>query len=183
MGTDDSGGDRQELLRTVEALSRRWYPSGVPRELFRRALMEALEAGALGEQHEQEDLVNAGEPPPIRAVFEVPAPLEGDDESFLRRAVTQGLRWRWGEVAVVVRDTAKPLANEALSQLPVIRCGVDGRLNGSAGDFSERTQKRRDADQEHSARDQFVIATVSIGEARSSSEAKRQFWSDIKRLL
>jgi len=172
---EDTLNYREELLRTVEALARRWYPSGVSRELFLNALADALAATSSSE-HENRGDVDGGstQQVPLRAVFVVPAPLDSDDEGFLKRAVTQGLRWNWDEIAVVVNGSL----NRVMPMVPIVRCGVDELLDAPD---SKRVESA-DID-EARALHTTGISTVSISDARSSPQAKRQLWSDLQRLL
>ena len=172
---EDTFNYREELLRTVEALARRWYPSGIPRELFRNALAEAL-AAASGDEQEQriDEGKGSAEQSSLRAVFVVSAPLDSDDEAFLKRAVTQGLRWQWEEIAVVVNSTAY----QVMPSVPVVRCGIDAPSDETGDKRLLSTNVDKDM-----APQITPIPTVSLRDARSSPEAKRRLWSDLQRLL
>ena len=172
---EDTFNYREELLRTVEALARRWYPSGIPRELFRNALVEALAPASVAEQeHKGDERETNTEQSVLRAVFVVRAPLDRDDEAFLKRAVTQGLRWQWEEIAVVVNGGEY----QVVPMVPIVRCGFDAPSDETGDKRLESTNVDKDM-----APHITLISTVSLRDARISPEAKRRFWSDLQRLL
>lgn len=180
---DDRQSDpRTALLTTIEAAARRWYPWGVPRGLFEKAMAEALSEQASFEHPPVSAEVAERAPsseevthPEVRAQFIVPAPLNEEEESLLFRAVTQGLHWQWDDVMVVIRDELW----RTKTGVPIVSCGVSEALASLGG--SPDDARVRDALFEWDGR--TLIDTVSLSDALTSREVKRTLWSHLQVLL
>lgn len=193
-GDRETAAMKTALMRTIEAAARRWYPSGVPRALFDRALAEAFTKSAQAAQCERSavagaDSSSADEPPKqgeaavtatlsephLRAQCVVPGPLSEEEESLLFRAVTQGLRWRWENVVVIFRDDLSQIR----TGVPIVACGVPDLLASLGGSV--------DHDRVTDGLSRWIggdlIETVSLADALTSREAKRQLWSHLQILL
>lgn len=199
-GDPRTASTKTALMRTIEAAARRWYPSGVPRALFERVIAEALAEAAQSAQAEggaatvtdgllidqaqeyAEPATTTTPPEPqtpresrLRAHCIVPGPLSEEEESLLFRAVTQGLRWRWEDVAVIVRDDLSRIK----TGVPIVAFGVPEVLASLGGSVDH--VRVREGYVRWSGGD--LIETVSLADALTSREAKRQLWSHLQILL
>lgn len=194
-GSDNQRTDpRSDLMRTIEAAARRWYPWGVPHGAFERVIAASLTEQAQCEPVEDHpasieectsrketassaNTVPLAEPSPhhLRAQFLVPRSLTQEEESLLTRAVTQGLQWRRDEVTVVV---CNDLCRIKMG-VPIFVCGVPGALASLGGTVDHHRMDEMPGRWNGSV----FIESVALSDALTSREAKRRLWSHLKILL
>jgi DNA polymerase III psi subunit len=182
---------RLQLLKTIEAASRRWYPNGISRALAEELTKELVRENRnqdeslifwLDQRLKRENL-NQDVDQNYKYFFVVPQALPPDQEKFFESIVLKGLNLRLDQVKLFSLEKKEQIPTSR----PIFCCGVSSKaisfLPDLKKDENSTSEEILGSTNISSGSQPLLIESVSLSDAMKSAEKKRALWSDLKRLI